>query len=48
MPLDPSLDPLLEPLSYDYTIFTVHINPKLLKQITKDLLEDKLFKKIYG
>jgi hypothetical protein len=26
----------------------LHANPKLLKQITKDLLGDKLFRKVYG
>jgi hypothetical protein len=29
-------------------MFTLYTNPKLLKQITKDLLGDKLFRKVYS
>jgi hypothetical protein len=45
---EPPLNPSLKPLSYDYAMFTLYTNPKLLKQITKDLLEDKLFRKVYS
>ena len=45
---EPPPNPSLEPPSYNYAIFILHANPKLLKQITKDLLGDKLFRKVYG
>jgi hypothetical protein len=45
---EPPLNPSLEPPSYNYAIFILYANPKLLKQITKDLLGDKLFRKVYG
>jgi hypothetical protein len=35
-PLEPSLNPPLKALFYDHATFTLYINPKLLKQITKD------------
>jgi hypothetical protein len=49
VPLEkPSPDPPLETLSCNYATFTLYANPKLLKQITKDLPGDKLFRKVYA
>ena len=45
---EPPPNPSLEPPSCDYATFTLYADPKLLKQITKDLLGDKLFRKVYG